>query len=76
MAFASNHLEEAFEKKAVEYILDGTTKAEIVAKKWSRVPEKHHEWCWGNVQAALAKKGDISQEQKDRLAEIKSIVGK
>jgi len=76
MAFVSMHNEEAFQRKALEYILEGTTNLEVVTKKWSRVPDKHKDWTWGNVESALEKQGDLTQEQKDRLAEVKAAIGK
>lgn len=76
MAFVSMHNEEAFKKKTLEYILNGTTELEVVTKKWMRVPDKHRDWIWGNVESELEKQGELSQEQKDRLAEVKAAIGK
>jgi acetyl-CoA acetyltransferase len=76
MAFKSYHNEEAFEKKAIEYIIDGTITGEMVLKKWARVEADNRDWIWGKVESALAKKDGITKEQQDRLAEIKSAIGR
>jgi len=76
MAFRSYHNEEAFEKKAIEYIIDGTTTKDMVLKKWSRVGGENKDWIWGRVEAALAKRDGMTKEQQDRLAEIKTAIGR
>lgn len=76
MAFKSYHNEEAFEKKVIEYVIDGSTTGEMVLKKWSRVDSENKDWIWGRVETALAKKDGMTKEQQDRLAEIKTSIGR
>ena len=76
MAFKSYHNEEAFEKKVIEYVIDGSTTGEMVLKKWSRVDAGNKDWIWGRVETALAKKDGMTKEQQDRLAEIKTSIGR
>jgi hypothetical protein len=76
MAFASHHNEEAFEKKALEYITEAGTSLKIVEKKWRRVPKDTSDWIWGKIKDNIEAMDGLSDEQQTRYDEIKAIVGK